>query len=266
MPRTWYDYHANTLPDDHTPEDEERRAFYLSILAEKKPYFMRYIYPDLMKEYNTYIKNTNVKCGMLFKMTVDQLASLPKEELTEEQQTFLKYYHTRMPVSTENSVMNRICRRVEELLNVDLRADIASTKFDTAILKSGEEYIYGQQRAIMPLYRRYCQDRKERLSKQNSNCLEPEAIKDLNDQLRLQYRTECASICSSRAQLAEILVDTFYHREGAKRFVWDICPDGLLANLCHSNGDRIIFPVRDPDGDVVFHGKRYTMMEKEWYV
>ena len=266
MPRTWYDYHANTLPDKHTPEDAERRAFYLSIIADKKPYFMRYIYPDLMREYNTYIKNTNAKCRMLFKMTVEQMSALPDEELTPEQRTFLKYYRTRMPVSTENSVMNRICRRIEALLNVELRTDVASTKFDLSILKSGEEYLVGQQKAVMQLYRRFCQDHKERTERQGYNCLEPDAIRDLNAQLISQYRIECVSICSCSTQLADILVDSLYQRESAKRFVWDICPDGLLTNLCNANGGKVIFPMRDPEGEVEFRGKRYTMMEKEWYM
>lgn len=266
MPRTWYDYHANTLPDKHAPEDAERRAFYLSILADRKPYFMRYIYPDLMKEYNTYIKNTNAKCGMLFRMSVEQLSALPDEELTDDQRIFLKYYYARMPVSIEDSVMNRICRRVEKLLSVDLRAAIASTRFDTSILKSGEEYMVGQEKSIMQLYRKFCHDRKERADRLGHLCLESDSIRDLNDQLMTQYRTECACVCSSSAQLAEVMVDTLYSRESAKRFVWDICADGLLANLCRSNGNRIIFPVRDPEGEVEFRGTRYTMMEKEWNV
>ena len=57
MPRTWHDRHAaNKI------EDDELREFYRSIVADKKPYFMRYIYPALMKQYNQYIKNTNRNC------------------------------------------------------------------------------------------------------------------------------------------------------------------------------------------------------------
>lgn len=68
MPRTWHDRHAaNKI------EDDELRDFYRSIVADKKPYFMRYIYPALMKQYNQYIKNTNRNCLREFQMTVDEL-------------------------------------------------------------------------------------------------------------------------------------------------------------------------------------------------
>ena len=52
MPKTWYDRHAANKIDG------EDHNFYRNIVADKKPYFMRYIYPDLMRKYNTYIKNT----------------------------------------------------------------------------------------------------------------------------------------------------------------------------------------------------------------
>ena len=52
-------------------EDPEKRRFYLSLVADKKPYFMRIIYPALMKQYNTYIKNTNKNAMREFQMTID---------------------------------------------------------------------------------------------------------------------------------------------------------------------------------------------------
>ncbi len=57
MPREWHDRHSVNLI-----EDTDTRRFYLKLVADKKPYFMRLIYPALMKQYNTYIKNTNKKC------------------------------------------------------------------------------------------------------------------------------------------------------------------------------------------------------------
>lgn len=55
MPREWHDRHSVNLI-----EDTDTRRFYLKLVADKKPYFMRLIYPALMKQYNTYIK-TQIK-------------------------------------------------------------------------------------------------------------------------------------------------------------------------------------------------------------
>ena len=104
MPRTWHDRHAANKIDD-----DELREFYRSIVADKKPYFMRYIYPALMKQYNQYIKNTNRNCLREFQMTVDELRLIPSDELTERQSDFLRYYDYRMPVGTGACVLTKIC-------------------------------------------------------------------------------------------------------------------------------------------------------------
>ena len=78
MPKSWHDRHTvNKIEDDDT------KRFYRSIVADKKPYFMRYIYPSLMKQYNTYIKNTNRNALREFQMTVDEMMSMPFENLSE---------------------------------------------------------------------------------------------------------------------------------------------------------------------------------------
>ena len=131
MPRTWHDRHAaNKIEDDVT------REFYRNIVADKKPYFMRYIYPALMKQYNQYIKNTNRNCLREFQLTVDELRSLPANELTERQSDFLRYYDYRMPVGTGDCVMNKICRRFEQEFDGYIRKHTSKIKFDYTIMKN----------------------------------------------------------------------------------------------------------------------------------
>ena len=88
MPKYWYDRDANRTCD---VPDEEEREFRLRVLADKKPYFMRYIYPALIKQYTTYIINTKKKCLREFRVGIDELLRKPKEELTADERGFLKY-------------------------------------------------------------------------------------------------------------------------------------------------------------------------------
>lgn len=69
---------------------------------------MRIIYPALMKQYNTYIKNTNKNAMREFQMTIDEMLEMPRSELSERQKDFLRYYESRMPVGNHDCVMNRI--------------------------------------------------------------------------------------------------------------------------------------------------------------
>ena len=263
MPRTWYDYHANAIGKEPTEEDVRRREFYLSILADKKPYFMRYIYPDLMKQYNTYITNTNAKCSMLFRMTVDELQAIPDDRLTEEQRQFLHYYYERMPVSTADSVMNRICRRIEDALSVDLKTYIRGSSFNHEMLKQDTEYVASQKLQILQLYKQYKQSMKEIMSKATTSSEDDEKKRNAQEMLRRQFRIDSLSVCSDAQQLCSIMVDLCYTKESSKRFVWDICGSEMLDNLFRAGGSRLTYPAKEPDGELHFRGQRYTMVTKE---
>ena len=116
---------------------------------------MRIIYPDLMKQYNTYIKNTNKNAMREFRMSIEDLMSIPPSDLNERQKEFLKYYHQRMPVGVNNCVMNKICRRFEEEFDRYIVKHNASYEFDYSILKSDASYSRSQYNTILKLYNNY---------------------------------------------------------------------------------------------------------------
>lgn len=263
MPRSWYDYHANALGESASDDDIQRRGLYLSILADKKPYFMRYIYPDLMKQYNTYISNTNAKCGMLFRMTVDEMRAIPDDQLTDDQRQFLHYYCSRMPVSVEDSVMNRICRKVERALSVDLRVAMGKVEFNHRILKRPIEYAPGQMLQVNQMYTQYKQAMKEILSKVYAGSDDDDRRRNAQEMLKRQFRIDALAVCSDAQQLCSIIVDLCYTKESSKRFAWDICGTEMLDNLFQAGGYRLTYPAKSVDGELLSWGQRYTMVTKE---
>ena len=263
MPRAWYDYHANKLPEAATEEDVAKREIYLAILADKKPYFMRYIYPDLMKQYNTYLSNTNAKCNILFRMTIDQLLQLPEDELTHEQTEFIHYYHSRMPVSTADSVMNRICRRIENELSRELKGSIRRNEFDYRVLRQDIEYADRQLMRIDQLHKQYKQSLKSLLSKPITCTDDEDARRAAQEILKKQFRIDALAVCNDAQQLCTIVVDMCYTRESSKRFAWEICGKEILDNLFAAGGNRLTYPAKREDGELNFRGQKYTMITKE---
>ena len=73
MPKTWYDWHSAK-----NIESAKDREFYLNIIADKKPYFMIYIYPSLKKQYTSYIKSAERNALREFGVSIDELTALPK--------------------------------------------------------------------------------------------------------------------------------------------------------------------------------------------
>ena len=258
MPRTWHDKHTvNKI------EDENTKNFYRSIVADKKPYFMRYIYPALMKQYNTYIKNTNRNALREFQMTVDEIMATAPKKLNNKQKDFLTYYNYYMPVGTSDCVMNKICKRFEAEFDGYIKKHNVSTRFDYTIMKSKAEYSTSQFRAIKRLYEEY----NDRL--QNYVALSTYERVDKHDVsfeiniMNEDFRKECSFVCSNAELLCNIILDICYTRNRTKKFAWGICNHSIIQNLLNKNERVLLFPVFDSTGDIEYCGKRYTMKSRK---
>lgn len=259
MPRTWHDRHAaNKI------EDDELREFYRSIVADKKPYFMRYIYPVLMKQYNQYIKNTNRNCLREFQMTVDELRMIPADELTERQSDFLRYYDYRMPVGTGDCVMNKICKRFEQEFDGYIRKHNSKIKFDYMIMKNAsEDYTTTQYRAIKKLYEDYNKKMQSyTVFAQSEKIDKYDAFTELSE-MNAEFRKSCDIICQNEAALCNIVLDLCYQKSSSKRFAWNMCGSEIIHNLLLNHNHTVNFPTLDSEGDIEYCGERFKIVSKK---
>lgn len=253
MPREWHDRHSvNTI------EDPEMRRLYLKLVADRKPYFMRLIYPALMKQYNTYIKNTNKNALREFQMTIDEMLALPLSELSERQRDFLRYYNSRMPVGNNDCVMNRICRRFEREFDGYLGRHNADVEFDYTIMKSGVEYSRSQYNTILKLYEGYNKRLRNYAVFANYERVDEYESFSHMLEMRTEFVQECTKVCPNRFALCDIVLDICYKKSSTKRFAWEMCGDEIIENLLARNSGVLTYPALDPDGEIVFGGNRFT--------
>ena len=255
MPKHWYDRRA---ADEMY--DEDLREFNLRIVASKKPYFMRYIYPNLMREYNAYVKSTNGKSVMEFRRSVNELAGAG-----DEQGSFRHYTDILSPVSSLDCVTNKICRRVEGVFS-DNVALVRGGEFDAGILKSGAAYSKTHFRAVKAVYedfRKYWQ----------AEAIVAKQVRRTGDEIygkkviaNPYFRSLCYGVCSNEDTLLDILVDLCYTTNASKQFVWDMALDALLARLLRGAGGRIaIFTECDIcEAEVAWCGKGYKITKEEY--
>lgn len=252
MSRTWYDRHAvNQI------ENDDIRLLYRKIVAARKPYFMIYIYPDLMRQYKTYIRNTASACMREFRISIDELQSMPYSKLTDRQKEFLHYYEKNMPVGRNKCVMNRICERFEKEFDASLNRYIRPYDFDYTIMKSFSPYTKSQYYTIKHLYDEYNKklsgyavvSNYERIDKDDSLA----GLKMMTD----EFKAACYNVCPNALSLCDILLDICYKKDATKRFAWNLCGDIIIGNLLYNNGNTVSFPVLDPDGDIEFRGNKF---------
>ena len=259
MPRYWYDRSSIFREFD----DEDTRKFQLSIAADKKPYFMRYIYPALMKDYNAYIKNVDRKCIIQFQTKIDTLLQKNPESLTDDEREFIRMYYFKMPVGMNNSVMNKICRKVEDELRGYVSEITSNQSFDYSILKCNVEYGRHQYYDIRKLYLDHLEKIKALAKQVNMYKVSEDETHSRRLAIIYKYDAACAVVCPRSDQLCDITLDMCYRKEGTKQFAWDMSSAQIIRNLLKRSNGIIRYPYRDENGPISYGGARFSVKELE---
>lgn len=256
MPYEWHDRRGAM-----DIADPEERAFNRSIVADRKPYFMRYIYPDLAKQYQQYVKSTERNALREFGKTIPELMALPYASMSDREKEFLHYYEQRMPVGMGDCVMNRICRKFERAFDGFVGLASANSNFDYSIYKSGTPYSRKQYDAIRALYSEYNNRIKNYKILMQSNAVDKDEQEEQLGYMQDEFRRECLEQCSNEKALCDIVLDICYSKSMTKKFAWDMCFGVIIKNLVEHNHGMICFPTRCEDGEITYCGERFTMLQ-----
>lgn len=257
MPKEWYNRDANRQDEADSEIESAKKEFNLRIVADRKPYFMRYIYPDLMKKYNTYMTNANKKALREFGLDIKGI--MAQEELTDEQVAFLEYFDWKLPVGDHDCVQNKICKRIEEEFDGYVKKNPPPATFDYTVLKTSMEYTKSQYALIAELYEEYTQKVQEFMVESYYKRMDQDDAIVGKALLLRNFKQLCNEICSNAEQLCNIVLDLCYRNNRSKQFAWDMCGTQIIENLLNKNGRKLSFPVSDDNGDIEFGGQRFSM-------
>lgn len=263
MPKYWYDKSdCNKLPDN-TEDQKHFKELCLNIVSENKPYFMKYIYPDLMAKYKKYLKDTNSKCIREFKMSMRDLIQKPNKTIPEKE--FVEYYKKFMPVGNSPCVINRIAWLFEDTFRSYMNKYRKEKDFDFSILKSGVEYSKNDYQKIMKVKSEYEDAVKyyQRLS--NKQRMDKEEVNINRNMMLLKFKAKCEEICSNEKELCDIVIDLCYSSPKSKQFAWDVCGEIIIQNLLKKNDFTINYPVLvKSNGEFEFGGEQFNMCMKKF--
>ena len=260
MPKEWYDYKLLKIKEGDTEEIIRKKEFNKRIVANKKPYFMCYIYPSLMKEYKTFINNTNKNCLMRFGMDVNAL--IKKETKTEEEIIYLQYYKNKMPVGINPCIMNQIAWKVEEEFK-DIKNTISKVEFDKHIYMTESKISKANKKKIAILYDKYKKTVTQFMKNANREKADKETKKEKFNEFITSFHNEALAICSNEEELCNTLIEACYDDVNARGFIWNIVGKQILKNLIKINNGIIKYPVRDLEGQVIFNGEKFNFIKRE---
>lgn len=254
MPRYWHDRHSvNQI------EDIDEKRFQLRIVADKKPYFMRIIYPTLAKQYNTYIKTANRNSRREFGLSIDELELIPCEDRTDRQNDFIRYYYSRIPVGIGDCVMNKICRRFEKEFDGYLGRYNRDRRFDLSIYKSNEEYTRTEYKEIEKLYNSYCSRIRQYMAYASREHISDEEYVSMFIELRSDFDRMCSIACPNKMTLCNIIIDLCYTKNSTKKMSWDMCGREMIKNALEKHDYTLQYPTLDQCGDICFCGNRFRI-------
>ena len=258
MPVEWHDSHAVGRMEDGGAKDLYRR-----IVADRKPYFMKYIYPTLSKQYSDYTRKVANNAYRNFGMTINEMLALDESELTDEQINFLTYYEKLMPVGNGDCIMNKICHRFEEEFDHLSFTKENEMKFDYSNGLPDSQYSQYQKDMISRLFKEYT-DRLSRYVK--TATLQGESVDarvSAMTNLKYEFLSECRMACPNSEMLFNIIIDITSKKNGTKKFMWDMCGDTIIANLLERHNNRYEYPEMDENGDIEYAGYKFTTVTRE---
>lgn len=261
MPKEWYDYTINKINENDDEETKRKKQFNLSILANKKPYFMIYIYPEEHKRYRDYIDNANKKCVKNFRLTLDELIKKPKK--SKKEKVFLEYYYQKMPVGIGDCYINKIAWKFEKEFDNFINNLKIDLKFDYSIYKSDKQYSDEIFKKIKKIYNNYNNLLQQYLTIAKSNRLDEDEIKLKRKSLKEYFKTKAFEICPNEKELCNIVLDLCYIKDKNKQFAWDICGDIIVKNLLEKNNYTYSYPIRCDGGDIEYCFNKYKMISKK---
>ena len=123
------------VKDDMSDEEKERTIFNNRIVADKRPYFMRWLYSHYNKIWLDEIaKFDNISWARWETPFLELLEN--KDSLTDEKRNLVDRYERRSFFITNNSTMNRITKHVEKYLKNMQKVRRAKEPFNYEVLLS----------------------------------------------------------------------------------------------------------------------------------
>jgi len=260
MPDKWYNWISNKINKGKDSSEKRKNWFNRKLIADKKPYFMQYIYPAEKSKLNEYIKKNNEKCIMRFRITLDEL--LKKENKTLEEEKFIYCYYHRIPLGTAPCTINRICWKIENIF--DGMKTMENNNFDYSILKSNAEYSNHLYLQIKKIYDRYRRETSNYMQYAKSERIKSEERQIQKYIFREEFKRQCLEQCPNEDILCNIVLDLCYSKSKySKQFAWDICGDIFIQNLLKRNNYMVSYPTLDEEGDIEFGGLHFSMNTTE---
>lgn len=253
FPEHWTKWQNPDKPNDKFTKEEIE--FNNKLLIEKRPYFMKYLYPKYKVEYNEHRKRYDYLCYRLYGIHIDELLNL--ENKTEEQIELAEKYNRFNPFLETDCPMNNICRYMEkEVAEIKINAKKKSPDYIFDILfNKNIEITEDQIKEMEKVYKRYKKRNSQNKNMKNTLKAEGENLQVREELFDLNF--DYISDDIQRLANLAVYVNYYLYPSSSKNFCWDLFGDGIVLNIYDNSNHNFKLPILDENGSIEYMGKKY---------
>lgn len=257
LPKEWKK--TVRINDDDTDAVKADKYKRNSMVIAKKPYFFRYLYPELNQQFKQYEDSYNMASKEMFGVKFRKL--LVKPNKTEEEMNLVRRYQKYSPLITAPCIMNLLCKEFE---NVDF--DINFNKGAVSMLPTFEdefEVDNDRYKQVKELYRKFSARKQVKVLEsilENADLPNRDEYDEIRfaavDLVREEIREAIGGLDISSKELL------FYCSQLSKEyrqfnwdFAWDILGDSIVDLIPRG---RVEVPVKNETG-FDYLGDRYVL-------
>lgn len=260
MPKHW----TNNVTDCSECVDVSDVDFINRIVADRKPYFFRYLYPKENMKYLDFWKRKDRYTRMRFRKTLNEMVNTPRENLPPKERDYMSYeYDLFVPLVDYNGRMNRLCHHMEKYL-YEIKRNRHSTSGEVLrlIMKEPDrQYNDCDIDYVEKMYHDYYSKREETKRAQLFDVDIPPGI-DFNYCMAKKDEL-IESIDQDLDYIIDLIIYICYvkYTSRNKSFVWDLFGSDIIERIMNKSGNVIALPLLDNTGDISYLGKRYKLTE-----
>lgn len=221
-----------------------------SLLTNKRPFFMKYLYSHKSKEYDNHYESYNIFSWM--KWGVDMYSLLNLEFKTKEQESLCEKFKRNSPLLVgSNSIMERVSRyMVQNIKEIKLSGRGVSFDYTSYLSREAKENPEIIKKLEL-LLKEYNQIKKTLYSS--------EAFE--NKENAFEYiKGKCFEISYDYQALTDNAVLLCYKYGKNKNFLHDIFSDGVIHNIRTKNKTALV-PRKETGGKITHLYENYSMEE-----
>ena len=243
FPEFWvkFERKSNEIDEKTRNIDEETRNFDNKLLANKRPLFFIYLYPDYMKKYQKEVKNFDYFVKMKYGMTFNEFLELnPK---SDEQQRELDNYYRFSFFIHNDSPMNKLSRYMQSQVK-EIRNAAKGYFYDWSFVGERDCEWLRKHHAKYIAMKKAIRDSDEY-----------DTIEEVSHAIRKDVAQESSAMYENARDAIWL---AYKNKSVNMEFVWKIFGNEVVEILLDLNDGLVNIPYKDNSGSVEFLFQRYS--------